>query len=114
LGSPTGNSFLERTEHSANRFRQYHRRRAILVGLAISAWLVRESAESKPLIKRGGVIFSLVLDLGFNLLYVVNDLLAKGYCLISSPGAIAGPHRGARAAFHRYEDHEFYGYRMPI
>ena len=42
---------------------------AILMGLAVSAWLVRESAESEPLIERGGLIFSLVLSLGFKLLY---------------------------------------------
>jgi hypothetical protein len=39
-------------------------RRAILPrsswGLAVSAWLLRESAESGPLIERGGIIFSLV------------------------------------------------------
>ncbi len=51
---------------------------AILMGLVVSAWLVRESAESEPLIERGGVIFSLVLSLGFNLLYGVNDLLGQG------------------------------------
>jgi len=51
---------------------------AILMGLAVSAWLVRESAESEPLIERGGVIFSLVLSLGFNLLHGVNDLLGQG------------------------------------
>jgi adenylate cyclase len=51
---------------------------AILIGLAVSAWLVRESAESEPLIERGGVIFSVVLSLGFNLLYGVNDLLGQG------------------------------------
>ena len=51
---------------------------AILVGLAVSAWLVRETAETEPLIQRGGVIFSLVLGLGFNLLYGVNDLLGQG------------------------------------
>src|SRR3984893_11576282 len=48
------------------------------IGLAVSAWLVRESAESEPLIERGGVIFSVVLSLGFNLLYGVNDLLGQG------------------------------------
>jgi adenylate cyclase len=51
---------------------------AILMGLAVSAWLVRETAESEPLIERGGMIFSLVLILGFNLLYGVNDLLGQG------------------------------------
>ena len=39
---------------------------------------MRETAESEPLIQRGGVIFSLVLGLGFNLLYGVNDLLGQG------------------------------------
>ena len=48
------------------------------MGLAVSAWLLRESAESEPLIERGGVIFSLVLSLGFNLLHGVNDLLGQG------------------------------------
>jgi hypothetical protein len=48
---------------------------AILMGLAVSAWLVRESAESEPLIERGGVIFSIALSLGANLLYGVNNLL---------------------------------------
>ena len=51
---------------------------AILMGLAVSAWLVRVSAESEPLIERSGVIFSLVLSLGFNLLFGVNDLLGQG------------------------------------
>jgi hypothetical protein len=45
------------------------------MGLAVSAWLVRESAESEPLIERGGVIFSIALSLGANLLYGVNNLL---------------------------------------
>jgi adenylate cyclase len=51
---------------------------AILIGLAVSAWLLRQSAESEPLIERGGVIFSIVLSLGFNLLFGVNDLLGQG------------------------------------
>jgi hypothetical protein len=51
---------------------------AILMGLAVGAWLLRESAESEPLIERGGVIFSVVLSLGFNLLFGVNDLLGQG------------------------------------
>ena len=51
---------------------------AILMGLAVSAWLLRESAESEPLIERGGIIFSLVLSLGFNLLFGVNGLLGQG------------------------------------
>ena len=51
---------------------------AILMGLAVGAWLVRESAASAPLIERGGVIFSLILSLGFNLLFGVNDLLGQG------------------------------------
>ncbi len=50
---------------------------AILMGLAVSAWLVRQS-PSEPLIQRSGVIFSLVLSLGFNLFYGVNDLLGQG------------------------------------
>ena len=39
---------------------------AILMGLAVGAWLLRESGESEPLIERGGVIFSVVLSLGIN------------------------------------------------
>ena len=39
--------------------------------------LLRQSAESEPLIERGGVIFSIVLSLGFNLLYGVNTLLGQ-------------------------------------
>jgi adenylate cyclase len=50
----------------------------ILVGLAVSAWLMRESAESEPLIERGSLIFSLALSLGFNLFSGVNDLLGQG------------------------------------
>ena len=50
---------------------------ATLMGLAVSVWLLRESAE-RPLIERGGVVFSLVLSLGFNLLFGVNDLLGQG------------------------------------
>ena len=50
---------------------------ATLMGLAVSVWLLRESAE-RPLIERGGVVFSLVLSLGFNLLIGVNDLLGQG------------------------------------
>ena len=49
----------------------------ILMGLTVSAWHLRESAE-RPLIERGGVVFSLVLSLGFNLLIGVNDLLGQG------------------------------------
>ena len=45
---------------------------------AVSAWLVRASAESEPLIERGAVIFSLILSLGFNLLSGVSDLLGQG------------------------------------
>ncbi len=50
----------------------------ILMGLAVSAWLVRQSVDSEPLIERGGVTFSLILSLGFNLLYGVNTLLGQG------------------------------------
>jgi adenylate cyclase len=50
---------------------------ATLMGLTVSAWLLRESAE-RPLIERGGVVFSLVLSLSFNLLFGVNDLLGQG------------------------------------
>jgi adenylate cyclase len=49
----------------------------ILMGLTVSAWLLRQSAE-RPLIERGSVVFSLVLSLGFNLLIGVNDLLGQG------------------------------------
>jgi adenylate cyclase len=48
------------------------------MGLAVGASLLRESAESEPLIERGGVIFSVILSLGFNLLFGVNDLLGQG------------------------------------
>ena len=51
---------------------------AILMGLAVSAWLFRTSAGSEPLIERGGVIFSLLMSLGFNVLYGVNTLLGEG------------------------------------
>ena len=51
---------------------------AIVMGLIVSAWLVRASAESEPLIERGGLIFSLILSLGFNLLSGVSDLLGQG------------------------------------
>lgn len=62
------------------------------MGLAVSAWLVRVSAESEPLIERGGVIFSLVLSLGFNLLYGVNSLLGEGVLF----NFIAGRYRRPR------------------
>ena len=65
---------------------------AILTGLAVSAWLVRASAESEPLIDRGGVMFSLVASLGFNLLYGVNSLLGEGVLL----NFIAGRYRRPR------------------
>ena len=68
-----------RSSHSGNNgFSVLGYLAGILMGLAVSAWLVRESAESEPLIERGGLIFSLVLSLGFNLLYGVNDLLGQG------------------------------------
>lgn len=50
----------------------------ILVGLAASAWLLRDPAKSEPLIERSGVIFSLVMSLGFNMIYGVNRLLGQG------------------------------------
>jgi len=50
----------------------------ILIGLAASALLVQGSAEGGRLIEAGGVIFSLVLSLSFNLLRGVNDLLGQG------------------------------------
>jgi adenylate cyclase len=64
----------------------------ILVGLAVSAWLLPTSAESEPLIEPGGVIFSLVLSLGFNLLYGVNSLLGEGVLF----NFIAGRYRRPR------------------
>ncbi len=66
---------------------------AILVGLALSAWLMRESAAAEPLIERGGVNFSLVMSLGFNLLYGVNDLLGQGVLL----SFVAGRYRRPRS-----------------
>jgi adenylate cyclase len=51
---------------------------AILIGLAVSAWLMQDAAKGEPLIERGAVIFSLVMSLGFNLLYGVNRLLGQG------------------------------------
>ena len=62
----------------------------ILMGLTVSAWLLRESAE-RPLIERGGVVFSLVLSLGFNLLIGVNDLLGQGVLFNFVAAAIGGP-----------------------
>jgi adenylate cyclase len=54
---------------------------AILVGLAVTAWLVQDTAEGEPLVGRGGVVFSLVMSLGFNVLYGVNRLLGQGVLL---------------------------------
>jgi adenylate cyclase len=65
---------------------------AILMGLAVSAWLFRASAASEPLIERSGVIFSLILSLGANLLYGVNGLLGQGVLL----NFIAGRYRRPR------------------
>jgi adenylate cyclase len=65
---------------------------AILMGLAVSAWLLRGSAASEPLIEPGGVIFSVVLSLGFNLLFGVNSLLGEGVLL----NFIAGRYRRPR------------------
>jgi adenylate cyclase len=65
---------------------------AILMGLAVGAWLVRESAESAPLIERGGIIFSLVLSLGSNLLFGVNELLGQGVLF----NFVAGRYRRSR------------------
>ena len=65
---------------------------AILMGLAVSAWLLRASAESEPLIEPAGVIFSLVLSLGFNLLYGVTSLLGEGVLF----NFIAGRYRRPR------------------
>ena len=64
---------------------------AILMGLAVSAWLLRTSAESEPLIEPGSVIFSLVLSLGFNLLYGVNSLLGEGVLLNFTAGRYRRP-----------------------
>jgi adenylate cyclase len=65
---------------------------AILTGLAVSAWLARTSAVSEPLIERSGVIFSLAMSLGFNLLFGVNDLLGQGVLF----NFIAGRYRRPR------------------
>src|SRR6516165_1186214 len=65
---------------------------AILMGLAVSAWLLRASAESEPLIEPAGVIFWLVLSLGFNLLYGVSSLLGEGVLF----NFIAGRYRRPR------------------
>jgi adenylate cyclase len=65
---------------------------AILMGLAVSAWLFRASAESEPLIERSGVIFSLIVSLGANLLYGVNSLLGQGVLF----NFIAGRYRRPR------------------
>jgi adenylate cyclase len=65
---------------------------AILFGLVVSAWLFRASAASEPLISRGGVIFSLVLSVGFNLLYGVNSLVGEGVLF----NFIAGRYRRPR------------------
>jgi adenylate cyclase len=53
---------------------------AILGGLALTAWLFR-AGPSTPLIDRDGVVFSLALGVGFNLIYGVNDLLGPGVLL---------------------------------
>jgi adenylate cyclase len=65
---------------------------AILIGLAVSAWLMGNVAEGDPLVTRGGVIFSLVVALGFNLLYGVNSLLGEGVLL----NFVAGRYRRPR------------------
>jgi adenylate cyclase len=65
---------------------------AILLGLAVSAWFFRASAESEPLIERGGMMFALVLSFGLNLLYGVNSLLGEGVLL----NFIAGRYRRPR------------------
>jgi adenylate cyclase len=63
----------------------------ILTVLPVSAWLVPVSAE-QPLISRGRVIFSVVISLGFNLLYGVNSLLGQGVLF----NFIAGRYRRPR------------------
>jgi adenylate cyclase len=65
---------------------------AILLGLAVSTWLVGGFA----VIERGGVIFSLVLALGFNLLYGVNTLLGQGVLF----NFVAGRYRRPRIEEH--------------
>ena len=65
---------------------------AILLGLAVSAWLVRASPVSEPLIERGGITFSIVMSLGFNLFYGVNSLLGEGVLF----NFIAGRYRRPR------------------
>jgi adenylate cyclase len=66
---------------------------AILLGLSVSAWLLRAPAGTEPLIERTGVTFSLVVSLGFNLLYGVNDLLGPGVLF----NFIAGRYRRPRS-----------------
>jgi adenylate cyclase len=65
---------------------------AIVLGLAISAWLLRSFVKSDLLIDRGGVIFSLAMSLGANLLYGVNSLLGQGVLF----NFIAGRYRRPR------------------
>ena len=51
---------------------------AIFVGLALSTWIMQDAAPGDPLIQHSGVVFSLVMSFGFNLLYGVNRLLGQG------------------------------------
>jgi adenylate cyclase len=62
------------------------------MGLAVSAWLLLVSVETAPLIERGGLIFSLAMSLGVNLLYGVNRLLGQGVLF----NFIAGRYRRPR------------------
>jgi hypothetical protein len=50
--------------------------------------LGQSKVEGDPLVTRGGVIFSLIVALGFNLLYGVNSLLGQGGCSTLLPAAI--------------------------
>lgn len=51
---------------------------AILSGLIVTAWLLQDVPATRSPIERDGLIFSLVLSLGFNLTYGVNRLLGQG------------------------------------
>lgn len=53
----------------------------ILAGLAAAAWLLHDIPSGQPLIPRDGVIFSIVMGIGFNLGYGVNRLLGQGVLL---------------------------------
>jgi adenylate cyclase len=69
---------------------------AILIGLSVSAWLMRTPGVTEPLIERTGVTFSVVVSLGFNLLYGVNDLLGPGVLFNFIAGRYRRPRREER------------------